>query len=272
MPSLQVDGARIHYTDTGAPPGRPDAPTIVFGHGLLFSGWMFHPQVEALRARYRCVTIDWRGQGESPPARRGYHMDTLTADAVALIDSLGVAPVHYVGLSMGGFVGQRLGARHGRLLRSLVLLDTSPDREPPVAMVKDLAMAAVYPLLGVRPLRPAVLGEMFGPTFRHDPRGAPVIAEFLDRLARCDRRAIAKAVVGVVTRKPVHAELARISVPTLVIVGADDRPTRPDKARRIAAAVPGARLEIVADSGHSSTVEQPQIVTGLIESFLAALP
>ena len=57
-----------------------------------------------------------------------------------------------------------------------------------------------------------------------------------------------------------------------MIVGADDRPTRPDKARRIAAAIPGARLEIVANSGHSSTVEQPDVVTGLIEKFLADLP
>ena len=146
----------------------------MFGHGLLFSGWMFHPQVEALRDRYRCVTIDWRGQGESPAARRGYDMDTLTADAVTLIEALG-APVHYVGLSMGGFIGQRIAARHGRLLRSLVLLDTSADREPPVAMVKDLGMAAVYPLVGQRPLRSAILREMFGPTFRHAPDAAPVI-------------------------------------------------------------------------------------------------
>ena len=51
----------------------------MFGHGLLFSGWMFHAQVEALRARYRCVTVDWRGQGESPAARSGYDMDTLAA-------------------------------------------------------------------------------------------------------------------------------------------------------------------------------------------------
>ncbi len=218
------------------------------------------------------MTIDWRGQGDSPPARRGYDMDTLTADAVALIESLGVGPVHYVGLSMGGFVGQRIAARHGDLLRSLVLLDTSPDREPPFAAIKDLGMAAIYPLVGVRPLRSAVLREMFGPTMRQSADGAPLVTEFLDRLARCDRRAIAKAVVGVVTRKPVFAELGRIAVPTLVIVGADDRPTRPDKARRIAAADPRRAPGIVADSGHSSTVEQPAVVTGLISDFLAALP
>lgn len=268
---LDVAGARIHYTDTGAPPGRPDAATVVFGHGLLFSGWMFHPQVAALCSSYRCVTIDWRGQGESPAARRGYDMDTLTGDAVAVIESLDVGPVHYAGLSMGGFVGQRLAARHGHLLRSLTLLDTSPDREPLLSAVQDVAMAVVYPLIGIRPLVPAVLPIMFGPTMRADPAGEPVIAGFRSRLAACNRLGIMKAVLGVALRKPVYAELDRIAVPTLVIVGADDRPTPVAKARRIADRVPGARLEIVADSGHSSTVEQPARVNALLEQFLATV-
>jgi len=270
VPVLEVGDASIAYTDTGAPPEHPDAPAIVFGHGLLFSGWMFHPQVDALRDRFRCVTIDWRGQGASPATRRGYDMDTLTGDAVALIESLGVGPVHYVGLSMGGFVGQRLAARHGALLRSLTLLDTSADREPPFSAVQDVAMAGVYPLIGVGPLFPVVARLMFGPTFRRDPAGAPTIAEFRSRLERCDRRGIARAVRGVALRKPVYAELGRITVPTLVVVGADDKPTPPAKARRIADRVPNARLEIVPDSGHSSTVEQPAAITTLLSGFLAA--
>jgi pimeloyl-ACP methyl ester carboxylesterase len=270
VPTLQVDDTSIAYTDTGAPAEHPDAATIVFGHGLLFSGWMFHPQIDALRTRYRCVAVDWRGQGESPPARTGYDMDTLANDAVALITSLNAGPIHYVGLSMGGFVGQRLAIRHADLLRSLTLLDTSADREPRFSAVQDLALSAIYPLIGVRPLTPVVLPLMFGPTFRHDPNGAPVISEFRTRLARSNRRGIARAVRGVALRKPVYDELDRITLPTLVIVGADDKPTPTAKARRIADRVPGARLEIVPNCGHSSTVEQPAAVTGLISDFLAA--
>jgi pimeloyl-ACP methyl ester carboxylesterase len=78
-------------------------------------------------------------------------------------------------------------------------------------------------------------------------------------------------VLGVATRKPVYADLDRVTVPTLVIVGADDRATRPDRARRIADRIPDARLEVVPQSGHSSTVEQPEVVTGLIEKFLDAI-
>ena len=270
MPTLQVGDASIAYTDTGAPPEHLDAPTIVFGHGLLFSGWMFHAQVDALSDRFRCVTIDWRGQGASPPPRGRYDMDTLTGDAVALIESLDAGPVHYVGLSMGGFVGQRIAARHGELLRSLTLLDTSADPEPPVSAVEDLAMAAVYPLVGIRPLFPIVVRLMFGPAFRNDPAAAPLIDEWRSRLEQTGRRGIARAVRGVALRKSVYAELDRISVPTLVIVGADDKPTPPAKARRIADRVPNARLEVVPQSGHSSTVEQPAAVTTLLSAFLTS--
>src|ERR1700761_2081172 len=98
MPTLTVSGATIAFTDTGAPAGRPDAPTIVFGHGLLFSGWVFRDQIAALQSSYRCAASDWRGQGKTPPAAGGYDMDPLALDAAAVIESLGVGAVHYVGL------------------------------------------------------------------------------------------------------------------------------------------------------------------------------
>jgi 3-oxoadipate enol-lactonase len=270
MPTLDLNGTPIAYEDSGPPVDSPEAPTIVFGHGLLFSGRMFRPQIEALSSHYRCVTIDWRGQGDSPPARTGdYEMDTLFNDAVALIEHLGVAPVHYVGLSMGGFVGQRIGARRPDLLRSLTLLDTSPDREPVRSAVEDIAMATWYRYFGIGPLKAPVAKMMFGPTFRAEPKNRPVIDEFIARLQRLDRAGLRRAIMAVATRKPVYAELARIAVPTQVITGADDVPTPPAKARRIAERIAGAKLEILPDCGHSATVEQPEIVTGLIREFVA---
>jgi 3-oxoadipate enol-lactonase len=272
MPTLDVPGATIAYEDSGPPPGHLDAPTIVFGHGLLFSGWMFHPQVAALSDRYRCVTVDWRGQGDSPASSGGdYEMDTLYGDAVALIEHLGVAPVHYVGLSMGGFVGQRIAARRGDLLRSLTLLDTSPDREPVSSAVKDLAMANVYRLVGSKPLKGAVLKIMFGPTFLADASRRSIVDGFIERLERCDRAGMRHAIVAVATRKPVFDELTAVRVPTLVVTGADDRPTPPEKGRRIAERIPGARFEIVPACGHSSTVEQPETITRLIAEFVAGV-
>jgi pimeloyl-ACP methyl ester carboxylesterase len=246
----------------------PDAPAVVFGHGLLFGGWMFRAQVTALKGRYRCVTIDWRGQGESPADRGGYDMDSLACDAGTLITALGIAPVHWVGLSMGGFVGQRLAARQGELLRSLTLLGTSADAEEPAKARERARLALFQVLFGMRPILGRVKPLLFGPAFLSDPASAELTGEWLRRLGETRRTGIRKAVLGVAERAPVAAEIGRITVPTLVVVGADDRATPPEHARRIASHVPGARLRVVPDCGHSSTLEQPDAINALLTEFL----
>jgi len=269
VPTLRTNGAVVAYSDTGAPDGNPDAPTIVFGHGLLFSGWMFTAQIEALRSSYRCVAIDWRGQGASPPAEDGrYDMDTLYEDALAVIDHLGVGPVHWVGLSMGGFVGQRIAARNPDKLRSLTLLDTSPDKEEPFAAVQDKALTVVYRLVGIKPVRGPVLKIMLGSTFRKDPASKATIDEWVRQLEQSNRAGLSGAILAVANRKPIRAELGSVTAPTLVICGADDQPTPVKKSEAITAAITGARLEIVPKAGHSSTIEQPEAITALIQKFL----
>ena len=126
MPWMDVNGTRLYYEDTGGP-GVP----IVFSHGLLWSCRMFDKQVAALKDRYRCIAYDHRGQGQSDVSRvHTVDMDMVYEDAAALIEKLGVGPCHFVGLSMGGFVGMRLASRRPELLRSLMLLETSADPEP----------------------------------------------------------------------------------------------------------------------------------------------
>ena len=96
MPKIRINGADIHYEERGS-----GEETIVFAHGFLFSGRMFNPQVEALADRYRCITYDHRGQGQSEVTKDGYDIDSLTEDARALIEVLDLAPCHFLGLSMG---------------------------------------------------------------------------------------------------------------------------------------------------------------------------
>ncbi|HSA48049.1 MAG TPA: alpha/beta hydrolase, partial [Candidatus Competibacteraceae bacterium] len=93
MPYLTLNGVRLYYEERGTGP-----ETIVFAHGLLWSGRMFDQQVAALQERFRCITFDFRGQGQSQVTASGYDMDTLTEDAAALMAALGCAPCHFVGL------------------------------------------------------------------------------------------------------------------------------------------------------------------------------
>ncbi len=269
MPTFTRDDATIHYTDTQPPAGRPDAPTVFFGHGLLFSGWMFHPQIAALQNEYRCVAIDWRGQGESAATKGGYDMDTLADDAVALIEQLGVAPVHYVGLSMGGFIGQRIAARRPELIRTLTLLDTDAGPEDPDKVKRYKLLGGVYRLTSIPPLRKQVLPIMFGPAFLADPTRQPIIDEWERQLKRSRRAGVSKAVMGVANRLPIENEIGNINAPTLVIIGADDVAIPPHASQRMAKLIPGARLEQIPACGHTSSLEQPDTVTGLLRDFLS---
>jgi pimeloyl-ACP methyl ester carboxylesterase len=271
MALFALNGTDVDVEDTGAPDGRPDAPAIVFGHGLLFSGRMFAAQVEALRGDHRCITIDWRGQGLSKPAADGrYDMDTLTSDVVALLDQLGLDQVHYAGLSTGGFVGMRLGARHPERLRSLTLLDTSAGPEDPEKISQYRLLGNIYRWIGARPLIGRASQIMFGRTTLAGPRGEAVVAELVDILKGVDRKGMRGAIAGVTDREPCEDLLPLISTPTLVIVGAEDVATPVAKSEAIAAGITGSRLEIVDGAGHSSTVEQPDVVTALIRDFVDA--
>ncbi len=270
MTLIEANGVQVNVEDTGYPAGKPDAPIVVFGHGLLFSGHMFEAQIQRLRPSYRCVTIDWRGQGKTPAAPDGYDMDTLSRDAAAVIESLDAGPVHYVGLSMGGFVGMRLAARRPELLRTLTLLDTSADPEDPAMAKQDRLLCKVYRVVGIRPLAGKVGKLMFGPTFLADPASKPAIERWKAGVSAVDRPGMVKAILGVVDRQPVSSELHSISLPTLIVVGEDDVATPVFRSESIAAAITGSALRKVKDCGHSSTVEQPEILADLIEEFLTA--
>ena len=267
MPQMQVNGADIHYEEQGSGP-----ETIVFAHGYLFSGRMFDAQVAALKDRYRCVTFDFRGQGQSAITPSGYDMDTLYEDAAALIATLDCAPCHFAGLSMGGFVGMRLAARKPELIRSLILLDTSADPEPEENVPRYRAMAQAARLLGLRPLAPRVMPILFGQTFMKDPAREAERRAWRERLAKNRRTGVIRALAGVIGRRSIYDEIAKITAPTLVIVGEQDVATVPAKAQRIAERIPGARLVTIPDAGHSSPIEQPVAVTAAIAEFLDSLP
>jgi 3-oxoadipate enol-lactonase len=272
MTLVTVNGIQLNISDSGAPAGNPDAPVLVLGHGLLFSTTMWRHQIEALKSTYRCVAVDWRGQGATPPTPDGYDMDTLAADLIALIEHLEVGPVHYAGLSMGGFVGQRLAARRPDLVRSLILIDTSSGPEDPDKVSRYRLLAAIYGLFGMKPLLGQVAPIRFTPTYIATTAGSATVATWVGELRSTNRRCIKKEIRGVTDRLPIVDEIGRITAPTLVLVGAEDVATPVAKAERIAHGIPGAQLIVMPGVGHVSTLESPALVTGLMTEFLAGQP
>lgn len=260
---MRIRGVDIHVEDTGGS-GAP----VVFGHGLLWSGRLFAPQVEALRGRRRCVTFDFRGQGRTEVTAGGYDMDTLSEDAAAVIETVGAAPCHFAGLSMGGFIGMRLAARRPELLRSLTLIETAADPEPPLNRVKYGVMGALARFVGLRPFKGPASKAMFGAPLRTDPARRAERDALVEELLANDVTGVRRALAGVIHRKPIEPELGAIRCPTLVISGEADTSVTPARSRRTAEQIAGARFVTVPRAGHSSTLEEPAAVTRLLEEFL----
>lgn len=267
MPELAVNDTTLYYEDTG--PGST-GQTIVFSHGLLWGTELFAPQIAKLRDRYRCIAWDHRGQGRSASDHRNtIGIELVWMDAVALLEALNPGPVHFCGLSMGGFVAMRMAARRPDLVRSLLLIETSSDPEPRENIQRYRLLTAAVKLVGPRMLQSRVAPIMLAKSTLADGARRDEVARFSALMSR--RKDIWRAVNGVIDRAGIHAELSRISAPTLVVVGEEDVATTPAKAEKIVAAIRGAKLARIPHAGHSSTVEQPAAVNEAIEAFLTTL-
>lgn len=266
MPHLTVNGTSLYYEDTGGP-GEP----LLFAHGLLWSARMFEAQIAHFAPRFRVIAWDHRGQGRSAddPAR-SVPIETVTADALALMDALGLDSAHFAGLSMGGFVGMRLAARHPERIRSLVLMETTADPEPAENVPKYRRLAFVARWIGLGLVAAPVMRIMFSRTFIEDPARVDE-RERWRRELRGNRRTIVRAVYGVIEREGVAHELGNIRCPLTVLVGEEDVATVPAKAEAIVAAVPSAVLVRIPEAGHSSSVEQPERVIAAMEAHFARL-
>ena len=263
MPDLQVDGARLYFEDSGG-----SGPAIVFAHGLLWSTAMWRFQVAAFRDRYRCIAFDFRGQGKSEVTASGYDMETLALDAAQLIEKLVGGPVHFAGLSMGGFAGMRLAARRPELVKTLALLDTAADPEPPLNRPKYAALGLLTRLLGTARLSGEVMKVMFAKPFLQDPARAQLRAQLQQELIGNGLTGSLRATKGVMRRRPVDkAELSRIRCPTLVISGAEDAAIVPSRSRRLAEQIPGARFVSIPRAGHTATLEEPEAVNAALREL-----
>ncbi len=266
MARISINGTELHVEEHGTGP-----ETIVFAHGLLWSGRMFDKQIAALRDRYRCVTFDFRGQGQSEVTPSGYDMDTLTDDAVAIIEKLGSAPCHFLGLSMGGFVGMRLAIRHPSLLRSLMLLETSADPEPESSKGRYRTLGFIARWLGLRLVAGRVMPIMFGAKFIGDASRAEERAFWRSQMVSNHRIGITRALGGVIDRAGVSDELQQIDLPTLIVVGDQDVATPRVRADRMHAQIRGSKLMVIPGAGHTSTIEEPASVNKAIAEFLEGL-
>ncbi|MGM8938984.1 alpha/beta fold hydrolase [Psychrobacter glaciei] len=268
MPKIKINNANIYYEDSA--PNDTQKPVMVFAHGLLWNTRIYDKQVEHFQDSYRCIAFDFRGQGQSQITKDGYDMDTLADDAIGLLAALDIDSCHYVGLSMGGFVGQRIAIKKPELLNSLTLIDTSADAEDPDNIPGYKKLITAIRWLGMKRVSKKVMPIMFGSTFLTDKARKTDQKEWLAMLNGNRKGGVVKATMGVIERDAVYDQLDSITTPTLIIVGDEDVATPYDKAERMHFAIDGSKLAIIKSSGHTSTVEEPEQVNKVLSHFLTS--
>ena len=255
MAFMTKGGFRLYYEDTGG-----HGPAIMFQHGAGGNHLSWWQQVAVFAEEYRCITVDQRGFGQSPDVSGGPGSAALGADAIALLDHLGISRVAIVAQSMGGWAAVGAAVRAPERFWAIVLANT-------VGNLTNADIAAVRQrLAAASPPRPAVLWHAaIGPTFRtREPMrsflyaqisglNAPLPADFRDQLQRLTT--------------PVE-RYAATRVPTFFLTSDEDGLIWPELSARVHAHVPGARFERVEGAGHSTYFERPDVFNREVGAFL----
>jgi 3-oxoadipate enol-lactonase len=237
--------------------GPEDAPVVVLSNSLGATRAMWDPQVPALAERYRVVTYDTRGHGESAAPAGPYTLDDLTDDLVALLDEVGAQRAHVAGLSLGGMTAMRLAVREPQRVDRLALLCTSAKPHPQ----PFLDRAATVRSGGTAPLAPAVVGRWLTPEYAAEH--PELVAKLEAMIASADDEGYASC-CEVVAAVDLREDLARIIAPTLVVSGWQDLALPPQHQKLIADSIPGAELVTVSPGAHLANLEQTLQVTGAL--------
>ncbi|MBB3175633.1 alpha/beta fold hydrolase [Variovorax sp. Sphag1AA] len=243
-----------------------NGPIVVLSHALGCDLHMWDGVAEQLARAHTVLRYDHRNHGKSEVVA-GLTMQTLADDVAGLITrEAGGEPVHFVGLSMGGMTAQALAPKHPKLLRSVVIANSSshyPDQAPWRTRVETVQAQ------GVAAIAPGAVGRWLTPEYASTPEGAEAARKLTETLVANDAGsyiASCNAVAAIDFRESNRS----IAVPTLVIAGKRDEATPPAMSEAMVAAIPGSRLATI-DAAHLTAVERPVEFSQLLVDFWRSL-
>jgi 3-oxoadipate enol-lactonase len=259
MKTLEANGITIRYKIEGS------GPWVTLSHSLTTDLSMWDELAVSLAPTFTVLRYDTRGHGGSSAPAGDYSFDQFVGDVLGLLDALGIARTHFVGLSMGGMIAQHLALHAPQRVDKLVIASSTSRIPPEAGPIWDQRIA-VATAEGTIALADATLARWFTPPFRE---ARP------DIMARIAALIAATPVAGFVgsgaaiRRLNLTESLVAITRPTLVIAGADDPGMPPANGEVIANAIPGARLEVIAAASHLCCIEQADVFNRLVGDFLA---
>lgn len=257
---IETNGIEIHCELSG----KPHAQVVVLSHSLASSMVMWEPQLAVLETAFQVLRYDMRGHGGSGVTKGAYSLEMLGQDVIGLLDALNIEKAHFVGLSIGGMIGQGLGLDHADRLLSLTLCDTAPvlpeEAKPLFRERMDLARAH-----GMASLVEGTIARWF--TAPYIEKAPPVV----DRIRRQIAATPVDGFIGcshAILDLDFIGRLASIDLDTLVIVGEDDPGTPVSASEAIHAGIPGSRLVVLPSAAHLCNIEQAARFNGALMDFL----
>lgn len=244
--------------------GPTDAPVVTFSHSLATALELWDLQLEALRGSYRILRYDTRGHGRSLATAGPYTMEMLAKDVVGLLDHLKIEQTHFVGISMGGMIGQVLAVKHPSRLEKIVLCDTtgrvSPDTAPlwadRIRRAQDEGMGA---------LAQETLERWLSEAFRRaKSETAEQIRSMILGTPVSGYVGCCEAIAGF----DILGELHRVTAPTLILVGEKDATTPVSAAKDIQQQIRGSEVAVVPEALHLINVEKADLFNQLLLRFL----
>lgn len=255
---VSANGIDLHYQISGS------GPVVTLAHSLASDISLWDGIAPRLAERFTVLGFDARGHGQTSAPEGPYSWPMLVADLVGLLDALKIERTHFVGLSMGGMLGQHFALAHPERLDKLVLVSTT-SRVPPEAKPLWDERIAIARTQGMQAHVAGTLERWFT---------APYRAAHPEVMARIGAMIAATPVAGyagwgeAIKTLDLTEKLAAVRAPTLVICGADDPGTPPAANRAIAEAIPDARFEMLPNASHQLVIEQAETFLGLLAGFL----
>jgi 3-oxoadipate enol-lactonase len=257
---IRANGIQMNYELSG----KKEAPLVILSHSLGSSLAMWNPQRKVLESHFQVLRYDIRGHGKTEAPPGAYTLEQMGGDAVALLDALEIERVHWVGLSMGGMIGQSVALNYPKRLESLALCDTGAAIAPEAQPIWQERIDAVRDRGVASQLEPT-MERWFTPTF-------PKLNPYMLGIIRNEFLATpAQGYLGCIyaIRKLNYLDrLSEIKIPTLIMVGEDDPGTPVTASEAMHQRIPDSRLVIIKSARHLSNVEQPEVFNTNLLTFL----
>ena len=256
---------RIHYDLVGSDSGK----VVCFIHALCADGGMWADQVPALvDAGYRVLRVDLRGHGGSDAPPGPCVMSDLASDILTVLDHESVDRVHFVGLSIGGIVGQSLALQAPERLHSLVLSDTNAASHPDAQTMWAQRLALIDQANSAAPLAPGMITRLLSPAFKvARPTRWKEVYSTIEATRPDGVRACAHALQNF----DFTDQLPSLRVRTLVLCGAEDPATPPSEAKKVASLIPGAHYKEIANALHFPNIEQAYAYSEILLGWFEAM-